>query len=147
MSAFARDEGAKRAQLNGLAVAYSQAYRRCLDPQGREMGDALRAAVSHLWDAGGPENVATSIRAAQLAVLAVQPVKLSSGSNEHLLVARADANCAIGYELDDNDPRAADIQPLDDLSEIFWFRGDDKHGRAAVAVLGVIECLLTAEVQ
>jgi hypothetical protein len=147
VSASIRNEGAKRAQLNGLAVSYSQAYRRCLDPQGRQMGDTLRAASSHLWNAGGRENVVASVRAAQLAMLAVHPVKLSRGSNVHLYGALTDLNCAIGHEMGGNDDLAADIRPLDEVSEAFWFRGDDKHGRAAVAVLGVIERLLMAEVR
>ncbi|ALL66135.1 hypothetical protein K788_0003278 [Paraburkholderia caribensis MBA4] len=146
MNAFVRSEGSKRDQLDELAVAYARAYRRCLDPHARRMGDALRGAVAYLWNAGGGKNVSASIRAAQLAILSVSPVKLSDGTNEHLCVARMDANGAIGFELGDDDARAAKIRPLDEVAEVFWFRGDDKHGRATVAVLEVMECLLTAEV-
>lgn len=145
MSAFARNEGAIRAQLDSLTLAYMRARGRCADTQGRRMGDAMRSASLRLWTAGGPANVAASVRGAQLALLAVQPVKLSRGSNASLHAARADMNGAIGYELGDSDELAADIQPLDEVAEAFWYRGDDKHGRAAVAVLGIIECLLTME--
>ncbi|PXW18434.1 hypothetical protein [Paraburkholderia caballeronis] len=147
MIEFTCNEGTKRAQLDNLTLAYSGAYRRCTDPHARRMGSALRSASSQLWTAGGPENVAASVRAAQLAMLAVQPVKLSCGTNAYLREARSDVNGAIGYEMGDSDELAEDIRPLDEVAEVFWYRGDDKHGRAAIAVLCIIERLLAAEVQ
>lgn len=146
MTALYRFDGAARAQLDNLHISYRHAARACTDPQARRNGDALRSASKRLWNAGGPKNVTASVRASQLALLAVQPIKLSCGTNADFCAARAAANGAIGHELDDDDPRVDDIRPLDDLAEAFWYRGDDKHGRAAVAVLDVIECLLTVEV-
>ncbi|WP_150584291.1 hypothetical protein [Pandoraea communis] len=87
------------------------------------------------------------MRAAELSILAVQPVKLSPLPGAYLHRQFALAMIWAEEEFDgQDDPRRADLAWLFDLADVFWYRGDDKHARAAIEVLRVIrQCLIAGQ--
>lgn len=144
---FACHERTKFKRLGELAKEHARIANRCLDPHARRMAAALRTASTVLWDLGGQRNVDACMRAAELSILAVQPVKLSPLPGAYLHRQFALAMIWAYDEFDgQDDPRRADLDPLFDLADVFWYRGDDKHARAAIAVLRVIrQCLIARQ--
>lgn len=144
---FARHERSKFKRRGALAQAYARVANRCLDPHALQMAHALRTASTVLWDLGGRRNVDVCMRAAEISILAVQPVKLSPLPGAYFHRQFALAKLCAEEEFDgQDDPRRADLALLFDLADVFWYRGDDKHARAAIEVLRVIRrCLIAVE--
>ncbi|WP_053064094.1 hypothetical protein [Caballeronia mineralivorans] len=112
------------------------AYAACPDQQAREMADSLESVEGILWNRGDAASQVAALSATLIACLLLRPVKLSSRSHASVASAWVQAcDDALAAEDAHGCERSITlVDRLDKISALLWWRGDDKHGRAAIQV-------------